>query len=219
MTRFTEVIREWFGWCPMAAGGKQEPAGSRMTVTPDKDTAGAGPVERRTALFLHLALAVVGLSWIIGIAALPYLPETIPVHWNIYGEPDGFAGRFAGTFGLPAIITLVALLLVVLPRFDRMQETFDESRDIYTIVVFCQRSASSSVSMLPQSSLLPGWLCRSQSPFRCCSGSSSSLSAASCPRSGGIPRSGSVCRGRSGTKQSGGRPTNMAGLSLSLLAS
>lgn len=136
MTRFTEGIREWFGWCPMAAAGKQEPAGSRMTVKPEKDTAGAGPVERRTALFLHLTLAVVGLSWIIGIAALPFLPETMPVHWNIYGEPDGFAGRVAGTFGLPAIITLVALLLVVLPRFDRMQVTFDESRDIYTIVVF-----------------------------------------------------------------------------------
>src|SRR5512145_2484430 len=133
MTRFTEGIREWFGWCPMAAAGKQEPAGRRMTVKPDKNTAGAGPVERRTALFLHLTLAVVGLSWIIGIAALPYLPETMPVHWNIYGEPDGFAGRLTGTFGLPAIITLVALLLVVLPRFNRMPVTFDESRDICTI--------------------------------------------------------------------------------------
>ena len=136
MTFSLEYIRKKFGWCPMAATGKQEPAGSRMTVKPDKDTAGAGPVERRTALFLHFTLAVVGLSWIVGIAALPYLPETVPVHWNLYGEPDGFAGRLAGTFGPPAIMTLVTLLLVVLPRFDRMRDTFDESRDIYTIVVF-----------------------------------------------------------------------------------
>jgi len=124
------------GWCPMETAAKQQPAGKRMAMNPVKDTSGAGPVAKRTALFLHLTLVVVGLSWIIGIAALPYLPEIIPVHWNIYGEPDGFSGRLAGTFGLPAIMTLVALLLVVLPRFERMREQFEESRDIYTIVVF-----------------------------------------------------------------------------------
>ncbi|OPX64296.1 MULTISPECIES: SdpI family protein [unclassified Methanoregula] len=136
MTRFTDVIRGWFGWCPMDTAGRQEPAKSIAGEPHDRDTAGAGPVERRTALFLYLTLAVVGLSWITGIVALPYLPEIIPVHWNIYGEPDGFAGRLAGTFGLPAIMTLVALLLVVLPRFERMREQFEESRDIYTMVVF-----------------------------------------------------------------------------------
>jgi len=136
MTRLADVIRGWFGWCPMETAGRQEPE-RRVSKAPDeKDSTGAGPVAKRTALFLHLTLVVVGLSWIIGIAALPYLPEIIPVHWNIYGEPDGFAGRLTGTFGLPAIMTLVALLLVVLPRFDRMRDTFEESRDIYTIVVF-----------------------------------------------------------------------------------
>jgi uncharacterized membrane protein len=33
-------------------------------------------------------------------------------------------------------MTLVALLLVALPRFSRMRDAYEESRDIYTIVVF-----------------------------------------------------------------------------------
>lgn len=136
MAGITGRIRHWLGWCPMHGPAPQEPAGRSAAIRREDDAAGAAPVARRQALFLHLTFAVVGLSWIVAIAALPYLPETIPVHWNMYGEPDGFANRLVGIFGLPAIMTLTAILLLILPRFDRYRMTFDESRDIYTIVVF-----------------------------------------------------------------------------------
>jgi uncharacterized membrane protein len=129
------TIRKYLGWCPMAARVKHELGGRKAAVQPE-NAVDAGPVAGRAVLFSRLTLLVTGLSWLVAFAALPYLPETIPVHWNVYGEADGFAGRLAGAFGLPIIITLTAILLVVLPRFDRMRVSFDDARDIYAIVLF-----------------------------------------------------------------------------------
>jgi uncharacterized membrane protein len=119
----------------MAAGTRQEPHGRTAAVQQER-AVDAGPVAGRAVLFSRLTVFLAGLSWLIAIAALPYLPETIPVHWNMYGEADGFAGRMTGAFGLPVIITLITILLIILPRFDRMRVSFDDSRDIYAVVLF-----------------------------------------------------------------------------------
>ncbi len=130
------IIRKYLGWCPMAAAAQQVPGGKTAEAHQPQRAADAGPVARRALLFSRLTFAIAGLSWIVALAALPYLPETIPVHWNIYGEADGFSGQLTGAFGLPALITLTAAFLVVLPRFDRMREAFEDSRDIYAMVTF-----------------------------------------------------------------------------------
>jgi uncharacterized membrane protein len=130
------LIRKYLGWCPMAAAACREPGrGSAEEHHPERADS-TGPVARRAVLFSRLTLAVVGISWMVALAALPHLPDTVPVHWNLYGEADGFSDRLTGAFGLPAIITLIAVLLVLLPRFDRMRGSFEDSRDIYAIVTF-----------------------------------------------------------------------------------
>jgi uncharacterized membrane protein len=57
------------------------------------------------------------------------------VHWDLFGNPNGFSSRFIGVFGLPVIITLTALLLTILPRFDRMARNMTNAPDIYRILV------------------------------------------------------------------------------------
>jgi len=158
------VFRKYVGWCPMAAAAQNTTNGEKSAV-PQVRSGDAGPVARRAVLFCRLTYAVVVLAWIVAIAALPYLPETIPVHWNMYGEADGFTGRLAGAFGLPAIMTLTLLLLIVLPRFDAMRVTFDDSRDIYAIITFAAISLllgvevttllSSSGMNLPMGTIFP----------------------------------------------------------------
>ncbi|NMB78453.1 MAG: DUF1648 domain-containing protein, partial [Methanomicrobiales archaeon] len=135
MEALSERLKKMAGWCPMAAAaqkGNQHP----RAVVPQAKAADAGPADGRAVVFSYLTFAMAGISWLVALAALPYLPDQIPIHWNLYGEPDGFSGRFTGAFGLPAIITLIAILLIVLPRFDRMKDTFNDSRDIYAIVTF-----------------------------------------------------------------------------------
>lgn len=161
------VFRKYAGWCPMAAAAQKNNEGEKSAV-PQARSDDAGPVARRAILFGRLTYAVIVLAWVIAIAALPYLPETIPVHWNLYGEADGFAGRLVGAFGLPAIMTLTLLLLIILPRFDTMRATFDDSCDIYAIITFAAVSLllgvevttllSSSGMDLPMGTIFPALL-------------------------------------------------------------
>ncbi len=131
----SEVFKKYAGWCPMAAAAQQNKRND-TPVVPVTRSDDAGPVARRAVLFFRLTFAVAVLAWIVAIAALPYLPETIPIHWNINGEADGFADRPWGTFGLPAIITASLVLLFLLPRFDQLRGSFEDSRDIYAIIIF-----------------------------------------------------------------------------------
>ena len=160
----SEIFKKYAGWCPMAAARQKQEEDDRQAV-PQVRGEDAGPVARRAVTFLRLTYAVVVLAWLVALAALPYLPETIPVHWNIYGQADGFTGRLAGAFGLPAIMTLTLFLLIILPRFDRMRVNFDDSRDIYAIVTFATVSLllgievttllSSSGMDLPMATIFP----------------------------------------------------------------
>lgn len=143
---FSETFRKYLGWCPMAAAAGTG-QGKKEAEVPQDTAVDAGPVARRAVLFSRLTWAIVGLAWIVALAALPHLPETIPVHWNMYGEADGFAGRLAGAFGLPAIMTLATVLIVVLPRFDRMRVTSGDARDIYAIVTFATVSLLFGIEM------------------------------------------------------------------------
>ncbi|OPY37047.1 MAG: hypothetical protein A4E35_01510 [Methanoregula sp. PtaU1.Bin051] len=136
MARVSDEIWGWLGWCPMLAAPRYPPRGA-AGVAGDKDTTGdGGPVARRSARFMRMAWGVVALSWVVAFLALPYLPEIIPVHWNVYGEADGFSGRIFGAFGLPAIITLIMALLMILPRYDSVQVSLDAFRDIYAMMLF-----------------------------------------------------------------------------------
>lgn len=64
-------------------------------------------------------------AWLILLASLvasailyPRLPEQIPIHWNIEGQVDDYAGRFWGAFGLPLLNVGTYLLLLFLPLVD-----------------------------------------------------------------------------------------------------
>lgn len=48
----------------------------------------------------------------------PRLPEQIPIHWNLEGQVDDYAGRFWGAFGLPLLNVGIYLLLLFLPLID-----------------------------------------------------------------------------------------------------
>ena len=133
----TDAIRSYLGWCPMAAAANRKECENEAPQQQERESGAGGPAAtRRALLFSRLSWAAVGLAWVVALAALPYLPEVIPVHWNMYGEPDGFAGRFIGAFGLPVIITVTAVIFFLIPRYTKRMESFEDSRDIWQIVIF-----------------------------------------------------------------------------------
>jgi len=65
-------------------------------------------------VWLGLVLAV----WGAGVYMYDRLPLRVASHWNMYGQVDGYSSRFWGAYGLPIGMSVLAVVLLVLPRID-----------------------------------------------------------------------------------------------------
>ncbi|MBK5284876.1 MAG: SdpI family protein [Bacteroidia bacterium] len=59
------------------------------------------------------------------------LPESVPTHWNIHGEPDKFSSKEVGTFLLPLINIGMYLLLLILPKIDPRKRNYNYFGNAY----------------------------------------------------------------------------------------
>jgi uncharacterized membrane protein len=54
----------------------------------------------------------------------PYLPEEIPVHWNMMGEIDGYMSKPLGAFIMPLMAMVVFILYRSLPQLDPKKSNY-----------------------------------------------------------------------------------------------
>jgi len=74
-----------------------------------------------TAPFLrkHLLQIAILLAPVAFCAALwDRFPDRVPIHWNLWGRPDGWSGKGVGLLFLPALNVAIAVLFAWLPRLD-----------------------------------------------------------------------------------------------------
>ncbi len=64
-----------------------------------------------------------------------YLPEQVPIHWNIQGEVDNYGGRFMGAFGLPLMTLVLYLMMVFVPRIDPKRSNYTKFTGAYNAFV------------------------------------------------------------------------------------
>lgn len=76
-------------------------------------------------------LGIILLSLVAGIVLYSYLPEQVPIHWNIHGEVDNYGGRFMGAFGLPLTTLALYLMMVFLPRIDPKRASYSKFTGAY----------------------------------------------------------------------------------------
>jgi hypothetical protein len=70
-----------------------------------------------------IGITILILGWWIALSSYPRLPETIPMHFGIKGDVDGWGGRWT-IFLLPVIATLIfALDLWIFNRPDVIART------------------------------------------------------------------------------------------------
>ena len=62
------------------------------------------------------ALALL-VSWLFTLAALVFLPERVPIHWNLAGEVDRWGSKYELLF-LPALQLFLAGFMLLWPRLD-----------------------------------------------------------------------------------------------------
>ncbi len=79
---------------------------------------------REWAQILILASPFVVLAFL-----WPSLPDRVPIHWNVYGEADGFAGKWMGTLLLPALNVAVTFFIVAVFHLDpKLKKASPEAR-------------------------------------------------------------------------------------------
>jgi uncharacterized membrane protein len=66
----------------------------------------------------YIAFIIVLIQFFVAFYLYPSMPEVIAIHWNIYGEADGYGSKLIGLFLIPAIELLLIPLFLVLPRID-----------------------------------------------------------------------------------------------------
>ena len=68
---------------------------------------------------LTLALLALSILSLIGqLLVLPYLPDTVPTHWNAAGEIDGYGSKYTNLF-LSALPLLMLGLFALTPGSTR----------------------------------------------------------------------------------------------------
>ena len=67
---------------------------------------------------LVLTCLVCLLPIFLGVALWNELPEEMAIHFNIYGEPDNFASKSFGVFGLPAMMALLQVFCCFINDFN-----------------------------------------------------------------------------------------------------
>lgn len=78
---------------------------------------------------------VVAAAGAVSAATYSGLPERVPVHWNLAGEPDRFGSRIEAAWLVPAMMVAVWLVARLLPKIDPRRSSYEKMRATYDFVV------------------------------------------------------------------------------------
>lgn len=81
-----------------------------------------------------LQWALIAAMFVVAAASWSHVPDRMPIHWNLQGEPDGYGGKFAGLLMLPIITIGIYLLLRFIPRFDPGYVNYQSFATAYTVI-------------------------------------------------------------------------------------
>lgn len=103
-----------------------------------------------------LPVVLIAGAVMFSIAVYSRLPERVPLHWGISGEPDRWGSRIQGAFLMPAIMIVLLVAMRWLPARDPRAANIAKFRDSYDIMVSAIVSFMAGVHVLALGSAL-GW--------------------------------------------------------------
>ena len=86
---------------------------------------------KKQTIFL---LVICILSFAGHLFVYPMLPEEVPIHWNVYGEADNWAGK-ASTLFLALLPMLMLLMLRIIPKIDPRGKSYEKHQKAYQIFI------------------------------------------------------------------------------------
>jgi len=80
-------------------------------------------------------LALVLISFLIGLYFYPQMPAQMASHWGANGEVNGYMSSFWGVFFLPFMLVGLALLFALLPRIDPLKHNIEQFRGAFDVFI------------------------------------------------------------------------------------
>jgi len=60
-------------------------------------------------------------------------PDSIPVHWNIYGQVDRYGSKVEGLLMIPLVTLGIYILMILLPRIDPGRANYQRFASVYSL--------------------------------------------------------------------------------------
>lgn len=76
-------------------------------------------------------IAIILISFLLGIYFYNLFPDKIASHWGINGQVDGYMGKFWGLFLMPLISLAMFLLFILIPKIDPLRENIEKFRKFF----------------------------------------------------------------------------------------
>ncbi len=81
-----------------------------------------------------IPLSILGAMFVAAALSWQHVPERMPIHWNLQGQPDGYGGKFVGLLLLPLIALGVYPALSFLPRLDPGYRNYQNFATAYHVI-------------------------------------------------------------------------------------
>jgi uncharacterized membrane protein len=95
-------------------------------------------------------------AWVFSIAVYSRLPDRVPVHWGMSGEPNRYGSRIEGAFLLPVLMIAFLFLMQWYPSRDPRAANIAKFRGAYDTVVAATIAFLGAVHVLALGQAL-GW--------------------------------------------------------------
>jgi uncharacterized membrane protein len=90
-------------------------------------------VKKNKLFYLTLVISIIPI--IINLIAYPHLPNRVPVHWGISGDPNRYGTRMEQVL-MSAIPFIIFIFYNYLPSIDPKREAYQKHANAYSIVNF-----------------------------------------------------------------------------------
>lgn len=71
-----------------------------------------------------LPLALILITFAVGVVLYPLLPNSMPSHWGINGDIDSWVNKNAAVILFPLLTLIIYFLMTVIPVFDPLRENY-----------------------------------------------------------------------------------------------
>ena len=100
------------------------------------------------ARYLLAAIVLTLLPLVVGLALMPTMPPSVPMHYDVTGKPDAFGSPAMLVTWCAVPMIFVGVLVIVLPLLGPMRTSFERFRITYAKIAITTLSAMAAIFVI-----------------------------------------------------------------------